>query len=52
MTVRHISDVIPAKAGIHNHLIFVKATASRMTEIEYGVWVPAFAGTTNLLAER
>jgi hypothetical protein len=29
--------VIPAKAGIHNHYLY----ASR-----YGVWVPAFAGTT------
>jgi hypothetical protein len=51
---RRIDLVVPAKAGTHNHRclnlkIRVAAALSKLKQ--WGVWVPAFAGTTTVFAE-
>jgi len=42
---RKYYDVVPAKAGTHNHQLCYFRRMSRYNRIQ-GVWVPAFAGTT------
>jgi hypothetical protein len=46
----HTSVVVPAKAGTHNPWRFPlkKDFATVPTTRRHGVWVPAFAGTTEL----
>ena len=40
--------VIPAKAGIGQHVIPAKAGIQRLSVRNERHWVPAFAGTTNV----
>jgi hypothetical protein len=61
---RYYSDVVPAKAGTHNHRargsLTIVATSypnndccNVLSQLKIlGVWVPAFAGTTPKLVTR
>ncbi len=47
-------DVVPAKAGTHNHRCHLwcdAGTTNPVHNTRRGVWVPAFAGTTPLMRE-
>ncbi len=45
---RNKLSVVPAQAGIHNHEcgLYDAGTTNPFHNIDRGVWVPAFAGTT------
>src|SRR3954453_954611 len=43
--------VVPANAGAHNHRCCLERTSTAACQYERrGVWVPAFAGTTEIVA--